>query len=337
MDSSAPRRRRKHENTVLEVGGETIAPGERQRFEIRVARLPTGTWLHLPLEVVNGEHAGPRLWLTAAVHGDELNGAEIIRRVLAQIDHTKLAGALVAVPIVNVFGFVQQLRYLPDRRDLNRSFPGAKHGSLAARLARLIMVEVVGHSTHGIDLHTGSHHRTNLPQIRADLSDPETRAIALAFGTPVVIDAHTRDGSLRHAARQANKPVLLYEGGEALRFDELAIQAGVDGVLRTMAYLGMIDDAPALVEPPILVARTRWLRARRGGIMRCSTALGARVGKGQTLAEITDAFGRGTAYVRAPKDGIVIGLNQNPLVNQGDAVLHLALADDDGEPSIDVA
>lgn len=303
-----------------------IPAGGRERFQIRVARLPTDTWISLPVEVVNGSIPGPRLWLTAAVHGDELNGVEIIRRVLGQIDPHELVGTLVAVPIVNVFGFLQQLRYLPDRRDLNRSFPGSRTGSLASRIAHLIMSEVVSSCTHGIDLHTGSHHRTNLPQIRADLDDAATRELAFAFGAPVLIHARTPDGSLRGAAAKIGKPVLLFEGGEALRFDESAIVAGVAGVLRSMAALGMIAARSAdRLPPPITISRTRWLRARRGGILRMVSTLGARVAKGQVLAEIGDAFGRDAVNVKAPCAGVVIGLNKNPLVNQGDAVVHLGL------------
>lgn len=303
-----------------------IPAGGRERFQIRVARLPTDTWISLPVEVVNGIAPGPRLWLTAAVHGDELNGVEIIRRVLTQLDAHQLVGTLVAVPIVNVFGFLQQLRYLPDRRDLNRSFPGSRTGSLASRIAHLIMSEVVSSCTHGIDLHTGSHHRTNLPQIRADLSDEATRELALAFGAPVLIHARTPDGSLRGAAAKIGKPVLLFEGGEALRFDESAIVAGVAGVLRSMAALGMIEARETdAFPPPITISRTRWLRARRGGILRMVAKLGDRVTKAQVLADIGDAFGRDPVNVKAPCDGVVIGLNQNPLVNQGDAVVHLGL------------
>ncbi len=318
----------------FELATHSVAPGERARFQVPVARLPTDTWVSLPVEVVHGATAGPRLWLAAAVHGDELNGVEIIHRVLSRIDAPTLVGTVVAVPIVNVFGFIHQLRYLPDRRDLNRCFPGSRSGSLASRLAHLIMTEVVERCTHGIDLHTGSHHRANLPQIRADLDDAHTRELALAFGAPVVIHARTPDGSLRGAAAQLGKPVLLFEGGEALRFDEASITTGVTGVLRCMAALGM---SPASLPPPkgapTAIYKTRWLRARRGGILRMVSALGERVEKGQSLGTISDAFGSDAAHVRAPAQGVVLGLNKNPLVNQGDALIHLGVLTDSDEPS----
>lgn len=311
------------------MGGHVIGPGSRSLLSLPVARLPTDTWMSLPCEVVNGKHPGPRLWLTGALHGDELNGVEIIRRVLDGLEVGALHGSVIAVPIVNVFGFLHQERYLPDRRDLNRSFPGSRAGSLASRLARLIMTEVVAHCTHGIDLHTGSNHRTNLPQIRADLHNPATRAFADAFGTQVVIHSRTRDGSLRQAAAHAGKTVLLYEGGEALRFHEDAIGAGVRGVRRAMVSLGMVAaDATHSHHVPEALWHTRWVRARRGGILRASAELGQRVAKGDVVATIGDAFGRGAMPVRAPTGGIIIGMTLNPLVNQGDALMNLGSTDE---------
>lgn len=314
--------------TAIEIAGQTVAPGETARIFVNAAGVASGAsrMLDTLLMVTRGVRPGPTLCLVGGIHGDELNGVEIIRRVLSQIDAHELVGTLVAVPIVNVFGFLQQLRYLPDRRDLNRSFPGSRTGSLASRLAHLIMTEVVSACTHGIDLHTGSHHRTNLPQIRADLHDEATRELAMAFGAPVLIHAKTPDGSLRGAAAKIGKPVLLFEGGEALRFDEASIVTGVAGVLRSMSALGMIEAREdEAFPPPITVSRTRWLRARRGGILRMVSTLGDRVAKGQVLADIGDAFGRDAVNVKAPCAGVVIGLSQNPLVNQGDAVVHLGL------------
>jgi len=313
---------------MIEIGGVKIAPATRKRLEIPVAGLPTQTMLSLPVAVVNGGQPGPRLWLSAAIHGDEVNGVEIIRQVLKQVPAKKLTGTLIAVPIVNVFGFIEQSRYLPDRRDLNRSFPGSPRGSLAARLADLFMKEIVSRSTHGIDLHTASDHRINLPQIRANLQDPETNRCARAFGAPVMIHANTRDGSLRQAATKKGIPVLLYEGGEALRFDPDAIEVGVQGILRVMTLLGMYHEA---IEPPpersLFVQKTQWVRASRSGILRLRVQLGQQVEKKQSLGAIADPFGETTSQVSASGKGLVIGYSQNPLVNQGDAIVHLATLD----------
>nr|WP_199302727.1 succinylglutamate desuccinylase/aspartoacylase family protein [Oscillatoria sp. FACHB-1406] len=286
--------------------------------------MPTQTLLSLPVIVINGCEPGPRLWLSAAIHGDEINGVEIIHQVLQHVRPENLRGTLIAVPIVNVFGFIAQSRYLPDRRDLNRCFPGSPTGSLASRLAHLFMTEVVRHSTHGIDLHTASDRRTNLPQIRANIEDEETHRCARAFSAPVTLHATIRDGSLRQAAAQRNIPTLLYEAGEILRFDPESIRIGVEGILRVMAHLQMHDSF--ILSTPVStveIVASKWIRASRSGILHVKVALGERVQKKQLLGKITDAFSERTTHVRAPFVGIVIGFCHNPLVNQGDGVFHL--------------
>lgn len=318
----------KDNGNTIAIASHTIAPGQRQRLEIPVARLPSQTLLSLPVTVANGLQPGPKLWLSAAIHGDEINGVEIIRQVLQQIDPNRLRGTLIAVPIVNVFGFIEQSRYLPDRRDLNRCFPGSATGSLASRLAHLFMTEIVNQSTHGIDLHTAADRRINLPQIRANIEDEETYRCAIAFGAPVTIHATTRDGSLRQAAAQRNIPVLLYEAGEILRFDAESIRIGVEGILRVMAYLGMHDiEQMSIPSSTLVVTTSKWLRASRSGILHLKVALGERVERKQLLGTITDAFGERTTHVRAQFAGLVIGFAHNPLVNQGDGIFHLAVVD----------
>lgn len=317
--------REKVENLPVEVGGVFINPGERRRLEIPIARLATGTWLSLPIMVVNGARPGPTAWISAAVHGDEVNGVEIIGGVLERIEPRGLAGCLIAVPIVNVFGFNAQSRYLPDRRDLNRSFPGLERGSLAARLAYLFMQEVVLKCQYGVDLHTGSNHRTNLPQIRANLHDAETRRLAEAFSAPVIMHAGPIDGSLRKAATDAGIRTIVYEAGEPLRFDDAAIRLGRDGVLRVFAALGMCKAPPASTEPhSALVAKTTWVRALNSGILRLDAQLGEKVAARQQLGLVADAFGDDAAPLLSPEDGLIIGHTNNPLVQQGEAIVHLA-------------
>lgn len=278
----------------------------------------------MPVVVVNGKHPGPTVWLSGAIHGDELNGVEIARRVLPRIDQRTLRGAIIAVPVVNVFGFVEQSRYLPDGRDLNRSFPGSARGSMASQLASLFMKEVVSQCELGIDLHTAASHRINSPQVRANLDDEETHQLAVAFGTRFIIDARLRDGSVRAAATKKGIKVLLYEAGQIHRFDEEAIEAGVNGVLRVLQAMGMGTwDTP----PPadiVEIRTTRWVRARRAGLMQMEAELGAEVKKGDVLGMISDALGNRAARVTATMDGHVIAINQNPLVSQGDALVHLA-------------
>ena len=314
---------------MIEIGGLVIPPAKRQRIEIPVARLPTQTLISLPVTVINGCTEGPILWLSAAIHGDEINGVEIIRQVLQKISPSLLRGTIIAVPIVNIFGFIEQSRYLPDRRDLNRSFPGSNRGSLGSRLAKLFMEEIVSKSTHGIDLHTASDHRKNLPQIRANLHDSETYKCAKAFAAPVIIHSQTRDGSLREAATKHGIPVLLYEAGEALRFDNNAIIIGVEGIMRVMAALNMYPlETYTEAQPIHQVNQTKWVRASRSGILRLYVELGQEVTKKQVLGIISDAFGEHNTTINAPCTGIVIGSLQNPLVNQGDAIIHIAIIEE---------
>lgn len=310
----------------IRVGGHEIGAGERAVVDLPVADLYTHTQLTMPVHVINGRQHGPTVFLTGALHGDELNGVEIIQRLLGQTVLHRIRGCLLAVPVVNVFGFINRSRYLPDRRDLNRSFPGREQGSIAARLAHLLVTEIVEKSDFGIDLHTGPVDRTNLPQIRANLSDPHVLQLAVAFGTPVMIDANVRDGSLREFAAENGIPMLLYEGGEALRFDELSIRAGVRGIARVLRALGMLPKrAPrrAKIEP-VRANVTTWVRAPSSGIVRTRCRLGERVEAGQSLATVGDPFGEVEIDVPAPVSGLVIGRSTSPLAHEGDALFHIA-------------
>ena len=299
-------------------------PGRRTQFEIPIARLMSGTPVALPVIVHHGAAEGPVVWINAAIHGDELCGVEITRRVLDIVSPEELRGTLVAVPIVNVHGFNTGERYFPDRRDLNRSFPGSARGSLASQVAHLMLTEIVARCEVGIDLHTGSDHRENLPQVRADLDDHRTRELAAAFGAPVAIHSRTRDGSLRQAATDAGATVLLYEAGEALRFDESAITTGTNGVLRVLHHLDMVSEPVAPVGATRFARTTRWMRASRSGIVHLTAELGDHVTKGEELAVIRDPFGKRLGRLSAVTSGVVIGRTQHPLVNRGDAVLHIA-------------
>jgi predicted deacylase len=307
------------------ISDAVVEPGSEMRIEIPVSRLVTGSWLYLPVTVLNGANRGPIICVSAALHGDELNGVEIIRRVLGKIRLDKLSGTIVAIPIVNVFGFISQSRYTPDRRDLNRSFPGSVKGSLAARLAHLFLDEVFAKCDYGIDLHTGSNHRTNLPQIRADLDHAETARLAEVFGAPIIISAKTIPGTLRASAKKRGIPMLLYEAGETFRFNEYAIEAGVRGVLNVLGELKMYQQRGVRKSTPVLQSEvTRWVRASQSGVFYESVTLGDRVVSGQTVGVITDTFGDTTRTIKSPLSGIVIGAVTNPLVHQGEALLNIA-------------
>lgn len=311
------------------IADQVVRPGRRAKIELPIARLMSGTPVALPLLVLNGATAGPTVWLSAAIHGDEICGVEIIRRVLERIDTTRLSGTVIAVPVVNVHGFNTGDRYLPDRRDLNRSFPGSTRGSLASRVAHLMMTEVIGRCEIGIDLHTGSDHRINLPQIRGDLDNPGVRELARTFAAPIAVHSRVRDGSLREAATEAGATVLLFEGGEADRFDEAAIVAGTDGVLRVLAFVGMIDSAPESILETRWSRSSRWMRASNSGILHLDVQLGDDVTSGDPIAAIHDPFGKRLGVVSSRTTGVVIGHTQRPLVNRGDGIVHVAeIADD---------
>jgi predicted deacylase len=312
-------------NNPLEIGEHTIAPGERVSVSLPVADLYTGTSLSMPVKVISGRRAGPVLFVSAAIHGDELNGVEIIRRLLKRKILRSIRGTLLAVPIVNVHGFLDQSRYLPDRRDLNRSFPGTSRGSVAARLAHLFTSQIVAKADYGIDLHTGAINRSNLPQIRAKLDDSTTLEIAKAFGAPVVINSDIRDGSLRAYAAERNLQVLVYEAGEALRFDEVSIRGGIRGILNVMRHIGMLPPRKGSKQiSPVIAKSTSWIRAPSSGIVGGKVPLGSSVVKDQALAVISDPLGDEEQAVAAPFDGIVIGRTNLPLAHEGDALFNLA-------------
>jgi predicted deacylase len=306
--------------------GEYFQPGDRAVVQVEVGHLYDFTEMNIPVEVIRGVEDGPVLFLSGAIHGDEINGVEIIRRVVKKLNAKKLKGTVLAVPVVNVFGFNTRSRYLPDRRDLNRSFPGNSKGSLAAQMAKKFMTEIVKKSTHGIDFHTGAIHRFNIPQIRAYLEDPKTKSLAKAFNPKVVIDSKLRDGSLREAARKANIPILLFEGGEALRFDEPVIKAGVEGTLSVMRNLGMIEKKKATPEvcDSVFVKDSMWVRAPSGGSMRSLKRAGDFVEEGEVLAVVLDLFGKVKIEVISPEKGVIIGRTRLPLINRGDALFHIA-------------
>ena len=318
---------------VFQIGGETVAPGAHKLVDLPVSKLSNHTPVTLPVHVLHGPRPGPAMFVSAAIHGDELNGVEIIRRLLRTLRPGNLSGTLLCVPVVNAYGFIGRSRYLPDRRDLNRSFPGSSTGSLAARLAFLFLNEVVKRCQFGIDLHTAAVHRVNLPQIRADfVKRPRCRELSEAFGAQVVLEAPERAGSLRRAARDAGVDVLVYEGGEGLRFDEFAIKAGVDGIANVMLKSGMLE-LPDGVEPappeepgraPVFANASKWVRAPDGGIFRTLKKIGHAVSEGETVGWVANPYDDTQSEIRAPCRGIIVGSTTLPIVNMGDALFHIA-------------
>ncbi len=312
------------------IAGHSIKPGERKRVMIETAPLYDFTSTGIPVEVICGKKDGPVLFVSAAIHGDEINGVDIIKRLLKHKRLKHIHGTLIAIPIVNVFGFNTKTRYLPDRRDLNRCFPGNDDGSMASQLADIFMKEIVSKATHGIDLHTGAIHRSNLPQIRGCFDDPETKRLAEAFGVPVMIHSDLRDGSLREAAKNQKMPMLLFEGGEALRFSETVTRIGVRGIINVMEVIGMLPCEEGVCEfsDSFHAHDSHWLRAPYSGILQVKKRLGDRVRKDQVLGIISDPFGNHRYEIKAKFDGIIIGMSMIPLFNKGDAVFHIATFED---------
>jgi predicted deacylase len=316
----------------LSIGGMFISRGEQKRIEIPITMLATQGALTMPVEVIVGDEPGPVLALTSTVHGDELNGIEIIRQLIPLLSPNMITGALVAIPIVNVPAFLNQSRYLPDRRDLNRVFPGSKNGSQASRIAFALMEQVIKQCSHLIDIHSASAHRSNSPQIRASLSSPEIVELAKAFGAPFIIHAAERDGSLRMAAAGCGITSMVYEAGDASRFDKDAIETGLHGVLGVMHHLDMVSARDVHIrktkkvrhEHSRIFDKHKWVRATRGGLFRAHVAPGQDVERDQFLGFIADAFGEGMAVVRSPKSGVIVGITRNPVVGHGDALVNIA-------------
>jgi predicted deacylase len=311
--------------STFELAGRSISAGSRKLVEIELAQLFTSTRMTLPVQVVHGRHEGPVMFVSAAVHGDELNGVEIIRRLLRSRLMRQIRGTLLAVPMVNMYGVLERSRYLPDRRDLNRSFPGSERGTMAARLAHTFMSEIVSRCTYGIDLHTAAIGRDNLPQIRANLDDESTEKLARAFGVPVLINSSLRDGSLRESALESGVTMLLYEAGGALRLDEMSIRAGLAGIVHVMRSVDMLPASRSrkIASEPFIARSSVWVRASNSGLFINQVSLGTRVEKEQTIGVIADPVTGEEFSILAAATGVIIGKSNQPLVHEGEALFHI--------------
>jgi predicted deacylase len=311
-------------NNDLVIGNVVVPKGKEVKIDLELPKL-YNTPTHLPIRVIRGKRTGPIVFISAAIHGDELNGIEIIRRIRKLDILQKLRGTIIFAPIVNVYGVMTQSRYLPDRRDLNRSFPGSVKGSIASRIAKIFFDEIVSKCDLGIDLHTGSIHKSNLPQIRTNLDNEYTFKLARAFEAPVILHSELRDGSLRAEAQENGTPILLYEAGEALRFDESCIRIGVKGVINVLRENNMLPKVQRkTTKTPITSRVSKWIRASESGMIRTIKALGDTVKENEIIAYIDEPLDDDSFEVLAPFDGIIIGKSQIPLIQEGDAIFHIA-------------
>ena len=307
---------------VIQIASQTIMPGEHAQVSLDVARLPSHTVIDVPVYVYRSKAPGPVLLFTAGLHGDELNGIEIVRRLIAEGFTVPVRGTVIAIPVVNIFGFLHATRDLPDGKDLNRSFPGSKTGSLARRVAHAVMRDVLPAVEIGVDFHTGGAQRANYPQIRCVFGDAKSRRLAKRFDAPLTIDSRLLDKSFRKEAGKRGKHIIVYEGGESSRFDELAINEGIRGARRLMASLKMRHE-PLRKRRTVSIRSSVWVRGKYSGLLRMRVKPGVRVAAREVIATITDPFGESEFRARAPRAGWVIGVNHQPVISQGDAVLHL--------------
>ncbi len=302
-----------------------VPPANAMRLSWQPNHSIDGLSLPTPVLVVNGAQTGPVLCLTAAIHGDELNGIEIVRRILHGIDPEALSGTVIGVPIVNLQGFQRTSRYLTDRRDLNRFFPGNPQGSSASRIADSFFNSIVKHCDLLVDLHTGSSHRTNLPQIRADLHYPEVAAFAQAFGIPVILHSEGSEGMLRHAAVETGIPAVTLEAGKSLTLQESAVEHGVKSIKILLNKISMLENTYVWNDPESIYYHSAWVRVDHGGILFSNVALGDKVYKNKVLGVVTDPITNTQSEVISPHNGRVIGMAVDQVVMPGFAGFHIGI------------
>ncbi|HXC05873.1 MAG TPA: succinylglutamate desuccinylase/aspartoacylase family protein [Bacteroidia bacterium] len=307
------------------INRQIIQPGENKEVNMNMYRLPTRTIMEIPVHVFRSVHEGPVVLLSAGMHGDEINGIEIIRQLLRSGHLSNLKkGSILAMPIINIISFLNHSRDLPDGKDLNRCFPGTQSGSLGSRIAYDMMNEIVPLIDLGVDFHTGGARINNYPQIRCVFRDNRNLELAKMFGSPFILNADYREKSFRHEASRKGKPVLVYEAGESMRFNEKAITEGVNGCLRLMKNLGMIDLElePA---PSRILNDTTWVRADISGMFRTTKKYGSFIKKNEVIGSISDPYGEIETTLKAPETGYIIGINNKPVINEGDALIHVGM------------
>jgi len=309
---------------ILTIAGERIPAGQVRDVKLNISETYTGDKISIPLRVIRAKKPGPCLFVTAAIHGDEVNGTGIIHDFLFGDGVKLVSGTLILAPVVNVFGFESHERYLPDRRDLNRSFPGSRNGSLASRIAHKLMTELVDKCDYGIDLHTAAIQRTNYPNIRADLTNPEARRLAEAFGCVMVVDGKGPLGSFRREATKRGCPTIILEAGEPWKVEPSVLQIGTQGIRNVLANLAMLDEP--MVRPPFLakVRKTQWVRATVGGILKFHVSPGDFVEADQPVVTNYSIMGVEQNVLTSPSCGIILGMATMPAAKPGEPICNIA-------------
>lgn len=311
----------------LNILGETIKPGQSVEISFNVAKLHTRTLVDIPIIVERSKKPGPVVLFTAGIHGDEVNGVEIVRQIISKGINKPKIGTIICVPVLNVFGFINMEREFPDGRDLNRVFPGSKSGSLASRVAHSLVSEIVPHADFIMDFHTGGALRFNAPQIRIIEGNPDMDIAAKIFGAPFVLYSKNVNKSFRNTCNKLNKPILLFEGGKSIHIDNDVTNTGVNGAKRILNFYGMLQRKFKVSEPKkavIFINESRWIRASYSGMFKASIAIGSKVEKGQVIGNITDPYGKFNHFVKTSNSGYIINVNESPIVYQGDALFHIS-------------
>ncbi len=306
---------------------ETVLPGESKTINMEIAKLHTMTKLKIPIIVERSKIAGPTVLFTAGLHGDEINGTEIVRQLIVQKINKPKIGTIICIPIINIFGFVNKTREFPDGRDLNRVFPGSKTGSLASRFAYYLLKEIIPHVDYAIDFHAGGASRFNAAQIRIIPDNPELKALADVFHAPFTLFSKNINGSFRSACHKLGIKMLLFEGGKSNDINNTITEQGVDGAKRVLDYLHMLNDRQKTSTPKdniIYIEKSTWVRARFSGLFHSNTEIGQYVERGDLLAVVSDPYGKEEHKLKAPNSGYIINVNESPIVYQGDAIYHIS-------------
>jgi len=314
-------------NEVLEILGEKIKPGQSAEVSFNVAKLHTRTPVDVPIIIERSKKPGPTILFTAGIHGDEINGIEIVRQLISKGINKPKIGTTICIPVLNIFGFINMARAFPDGRDLNRVFPGMKNGSLASRVAYELIHEVVPHVDFIVDFHTGGAYRFNAPQIRIEKGSEDDDVMAEIFGAPFILYSKNLNKSFRNACNKLGKPILLYEGGKSFDLDNTVTNTGVNGAKRIMNHFGMLRRQFKVTEPKkecVKITESSWMRAKHSGMFKATIKVGVEVKIGDDIGNITDPYGKFNHFVKANHSGYIININQSPIVYQGDALFHIS-------------
>lgn len=315
------------EKEVLDILGEKVALGESAKVSFNVAKLHTQNTIDVPVIIERSKKPGPTVLITAGIHGDEVNGVEIVRQIIAKGINKPKKGTIICIPVINVFGFIHMDREFPDGRDLNRVFPGGKNGALASRVAHKLMTEIVPHADLVLDFHTGGADRFNAAQIRIVKNEIILDELAQVFGAPVVYYSKHLKKSFRNSCYKLGIPMLLFEGGKSFHIDKTVTNTGVNGTKRVLHHLEMLSTKFKVSKPKkngIKIAESKWIRANHSGMFKSDVSVNTHVKKGDVLGHITDPYGSFNHFVKAPNDGYIFNVNESPIIYQGDAIFHIS-------------